>query len=131
MTPGEAILSPSSRTRSAISGWPALLGLLRNLMLSDKLSTLVRRVGLRSFPTEPERRQEDHKTTEPLKGHSLDVKIDRAELRERYRSYLGGHYLSLHITVVSVVLAAAGLAAASLIARPIGTHYEQLLLWLL
>jgi hypothetical protein len=65
----------------------------------------------------------------PLKTRSLDAKIDRAVLRERNKSYLSGHYLSLHITVVSVVLAAAGAAAASLIARPVGTHYELFVLW--
>jgi len=64
-------------------------------------------------------------------GDSLDVKIDRVELRERYKTYLGGHYLSLHITVVSVVLAAAGVAAASLITRPMGADHQLLVLWLL
>ena len=65
------------------------------------------------------------------KGDSLDAKIDGVELRERYKAYLGGHYLSLHITVVSVVLAAAGVAAASLITRPMGADHQLLVLWLL
>jgi hypothetical protein len=64
-------------------------------------------------------------------GDSLDAKIDRVELRERYKAYLAGHYLSLHITVVSVVLAAAGVAAASLITRPMGADHQLLVLWLL
>lgn len=63
--------------------------------------------------------------------NSLDAKINRAELDERYKTYLSAHYLSLHITVVSVVLAAAGAAAASLIARRVGSHYELFVLWLL
>jgi hypothetical protein len=64
-------------------------------------------------------------------GDSLEAKIDRIELRERYKAYLAGHYLSLHITVVSVVLAAAGVAAASLITRPMNADHQLLVLWLL
>jgi membrane-associated HD superfamily phosphohydrolase len=67
----------------------------------------------------------------PPEIHSLEERIDRAELRERYKTYLSAHYLSLHITVVSVVLAAAGVAAASLITRHVGSHSELFLLWLL
>jgi len=62
---------------------------------------------------------------------SSDAEINMVELRERYKAYLGGHYLSLHVTVVSVVLAAAGVAAASLITRPMGAGHQLLLLWLL
>lgn len=62
---------------------------------------------------------------------SLDAQIDRTELRERYKTYLVGHYLSLHVTVVSVVLAAAGLAAASLVAQPIGRDHQLWILWVL
>lgn len=72
----------------------------------------------------------DH-TAHSAEAHSLDAKIDRAELRERYKTYLVGHYLSLHITVVSVVLAAGGLAAASLISRPAGQDNDLLILWVL
>ena len=60
--------------------------------------------------------------------HSIDAEIDRAELKERYKAYLVGHYPSLHITVVSVVLAAAGVAAASLISQPMGTDHQLLVL---
>jgi hypothetical protein len=67
----------------------------------------------------------------PPETHSLDAKINRVELRERYKTYLSAHYLNLHITVVSVVLAAAGVAAASLITRPVGSHHELFVLWLL
>jgi hypothetical protein len=63
--------------------------------------------------------------------HLLDVKIDRTELRDRYKTYLVAHYLSCHITVVSVVLAIAGVAAASLITRPMGADHQLLVLWLL
>jgi hypothetical protein len=61
----------------------------------------------------------------------LDDHIDRAEIRERYKSYLANHYLGLHITVVSVVLALAGAAAASLVTRHMGAHHQLLVLWLL
>jgi hypothetical protein len=61
----------------------------------------------------------------------LDDHIDRAEIRERYKSYLANHYLGLHITVVSVVLALAGAAAASLAARHMGANHQLLVLWLL
>lgn len=72
-----------------------------------------------------------HHSTHPTKSHVLDAKINRVELRERYKTYLSSHYLSLHITVVSVVLAAAGVAAASLMTRPMGANHELLVLWLL
>lgn len=45
------------------------------------------------------------------------AEIDVQQFRERLRDYLMGHYLGLHITVVIVILAVAGLAAASLIGR--------------
>jgi hypothetical protein len=60
-----------------------------------------------------------------------EAKLDRIELRERYKAYLAGHYLSLHITVVSVVLASAGAAAASLIPRLIDDEHQLLVLGLL
>jgi hypothetical protein len=65
------------------------------------------------------------------KVSSLDAKIGETELRERYKAYLGSHYLGLHITVVSVVLAVAGVAAANLITRPMGADHQLLVLWLL
>jgi hypothetical protein len=72
-----------------------------------------------------------HHASHPSGDRLLDAQIDRAELRARYKTYLTGHYLSLHITVVSVVLAVAGLAAAGLVGRGMGPHYQLLVLWLL
>jgi hypothetical protein len=43
-------------------------------------------------------------------------RLGRSEIAARYGSYLTSHYLDLHVTVVSVALGVAGLAAASLIA---------------
>jgi hypothetical protein len=62
---------------------------------------------------------------------TLDAEIDKVQLRERYKTYLTGHYLSLHITVVSVVLASAGVALASLVTRPMGADHQLLVLLLL
>ena len=42
------------------------------------------------------------------------VDVDEDLLRERSKTYIVDHYTGLHNTVVSVVLAAAGLSAASL-----------------
>jgi hypothetical protein len=44
----------------------------------------------------------------------LAVDVDQDLLRQRFESYIVDHYTGLHNTVVSVVLAVAGLAAASL-----------------
>jgi len=62
---------------------------------------------------------------------SVDVEIDLLELRRRSRDYLVGHYLGLHITVVSVALGLAGAAAASLITRHSIPTVDLVLLWLL
>src|SRR5258707_12142363 len=64
------------------------------------------------------------------KIHWMPKSIE-SSLESVTKAYLGGHYLSLHITVVSVVLAAAGVAAASLITRPMGADHQLLVLWLL
>lgn len=59
------------------------------------------------------------------------AEIDLPELRRRSRDYLMGHYLGLHITVVSVALALAGGAAASLMTRHSISAADLILLWLL
>lgn len=53
-------------------------------------------------------------------GPELPADVDQDLLRQRFESYIVDHYTSLHNTVVSVVLAVAGLAAASLA----GSHAE-------
>jgi hypothetical protein len=73
----------------------------------------------------------EHRDIDPRRIRSPEPKIDITELRGRYKAYLGSHYLGLHITVVSVVLAVAGVAAASLITRPMGPDYDLIDLWLL
>src|SRR5258707_3363647 len=64
------------------------------------------------------------------KIHWMPKSIE-SSLESVTKAYLGGHYLSLHITVVSVVLAAPGVAAASLITRPMGADHQLPVLWLL
>lgn len=61
----------------------------------------------------------------------MDAEIDVQELRERLKANLVDHYLGLHITVVSVALAMAGVAAASLITRPSSSGAYYVLPWLL
>jgi hypothetical protein len=56
-------------------------------------------------------------------GHDL--------LRERFESYIVDHYIGLHNTVVSVVLAVAGLAAASLAGSHTQYGGSYPLLWML
>lgn len=57
--------------------------------------------------------------------------LDLDKVRERRHSYLGDHYLGLHVTIVSIALATAGAAAASLIARPANPDGSFVELWLL
>jgi hypothetical protein len=48
------------------------------------------------------------------KGSELAADVDQELLHRRFESYIVDHYTGLHNTVISVVLAVAGLAAASL-----------------
>jgi hypothetical protein len=64
----------------------------------------------------------------PIGGLGL---VTRVELAGRYSSYLTTHYLGLHVTVVSVALGVAGLAAASLVAASDDLGRAALLYWLL
>lgn len=66
-----------------------------------------------------------------LVAEAVPAEIDLPQLRQRSRDYLVGHYLGLHITVVSVSLALAGGAAASLMTRPSDTAADLVQLWLL
>ena len=68
---------------------------------------------------------------DPSVAASTPSEIGLPELRRRSRDYLMGHYLGLHITVVSVALALSGGAAASLIARQSISAEDLGLLWLL
>ena len=77
----------------------------------------------------PSFNQQDNKPDH--KSRLLEARIDYPEIRDRYKSYLVTHYLGLHITVVSVTLAVAGVAAASLITQPMGADHQLLILWLL
>lgn len=65
-------------------------------------------------------------------GEGPDKAIDEVTgetLRRRYDSYLIDHYLSLHVTIVSVTLAVAGISAAALLAPSAQHGKYQLLLW--
>src|ERR1039457_5117709 len=64
-------------------------------------------------------------------SHPGDTKISVTEVDVRYRTYLMTHYLGLHITIVSVALAVAGVAAATLIGRHTGSPLELATLWIL
>ena len=56
-------------------------------------------------------------------------KITKESLRQRYDSYLTEHYLSVHVTIVSVALAVAGLDAAALVAPSMPLGGYRVLLW--
>jgi hypothetical protein len=59
--------------------------------------------------------------------------IDKGRLRQRQDMYLVNHYMGIHVTIVSVALGVAGVAAASLLAtKNVGVHLHLLLglLWL-
>ena len=63
-------------------------------------------------------------------------RVRRSELttesiRQRYDSYLTDHYLSVHVTIVSVALAVAGLGAAALLtsSEPGGFQLLSWALW--
>ncbi|MFD3399240.1 hypothetical protein ACFWUU_01105 [Kribbella sp. NPDC058693] len=64
----------------------------------------------------------------PIVGHS---QVTREELAGRYGTYLTTHYLGLHVTVISVALGVAGLAAASLVAASQNLSNGVLLNWML
>lgn len=53
-------------------------------------------------------------TSDHRKGPELAADVDQDLLRQRSESYIVDHYTGLHNTVISVVLAVAGLAAANL-----------------
>lgn len=74
------------------------------------------------------RRSSAHRVAGQRRAERRD-EITRESLRQRYDSYLINHYLSVHVTIVSVVLAVAGVDAAALLAplTPLGTY--QPLLW--
>lgn len=57
--------------------------------------------------------------------------VDRDRLRTRYDMYPANHYLGLHNVVVSLALAVAGLAAASLLGLPESYRSYVPLLWLM
>jgi hypothetical protein len=56
---------------------------------------------------------------------------DKYSMVERLDSYFFNHYVGLHSTVVSVEMAVAGLAAASLLGTSKIYHGDYVLLWLL
>jgi hypothetical protein len=63
----------------------------------------------------------------------LTADVNQDLLRQRFETYIVDHYLGLHNTVISVVLAVAGLAAASLAgwhARLGGSYPLLWMLWL-
>jgi hypothetical protein len=47
--------------------------------------------------------------------HAQALRVTKADLHDRMSTYLINHYLALHVTVVSVALGVAGIAAASLV----------------
>jgi hypothetical protein len=53
------------------------------------------------------------------------------EVRERYRTYLVTHYLGLHITLVSVALAVAGVTAGTLLSRHVRSPLDLAVLWVM
>ncbi|WP_157979533.1 hypothetical protein [Kribbella monticola] len=57
--------------------------------------------------------------------------VSRSEIASRYGSYLTSHYLDLHVTVVSVALGVAGLAAASLLAGTADLHGWAFVYWMM
>ena len=57
--------------------------------------------------------------------------LDRGKIRARQSEYLVEHYLGLHVIVVSVALAMAGVSAASLITRPVSLGASLALLGIL
>src|ERR1022692_1468980 len=57
--------------------------------------------------------------------------ISRSRLEERQDEVMTNHYLSLEVTVVSIALGIAGVAAAGLITRPANFGANAALLWLL
>jgi len=61
----------------------------------------------------------------------MNSRVTRRDLVERQQANLVNHYLSLEVTVVSVALAIAGFAAASLITDPITRGAGLAVLWLL
>jgi hypothetical protein len=59
------------------------------------------------------------------------IETDKAQLRARQDTYLTNHYVNLHNMVVSVALAVAGVAAASLLGLPPTFHAFAPLLWMM
>lgn len=59
------------------------------------------------------------------------TETDVARLRGKHESYLTDHYVGLHNMVVSVALAVAGVAAASLLGLPSPFHAFAVLLWMM
>ena len=61
----------------------------------------------------------------------MNEKLGMNWLRKRQDSFLADHYLGMHVTIISLALATAGVAAASLITRPENSPAHLALLWLL
>lgn len=61
----------------------------------------------------------------------MNEKLDTNWLRKRQDSFLTDHYLGMHVTIISLALAAAGVAAANLITSPVSSSTQLWLLWLL
>jgi hypothetical protein len=59
------------------------------------------------------------------------IDTDKARLRARQDTYLTNHYVGLHNMVVSVALAVAGVAAASLLGLPPAFHGFAPLMWMM
>lgn len=61
----------------------------------------------------------------------VTIETDKARLRARQDTYLANHYVGLHNMAVSVALAVAGVAAASLLGLPPAFHAFATLLWMM
>lgn len=61
----------------------------------------------------------------------ISTETDKSRLRARQDSYLANHYVGLHNMVVSVALAVAGVAAASLVGLPAAFRAYAPLLWIM
>jgi hypothetical protein len=65
------------------------------------------------------------------RAEMVTIEMDKARLRARQDTYLTNHYVGLHNMVVSVALAVAGVAAASLLGLPPAFRAFESLLWMM
>jgi hypothetical protein len=125
LTMSDSVWARPQLPAAYVVAWSSLLLPLGVLVLA------MRALALDRAATSDARPESAYTPSDHRKGPALTADVDQNLLRQRFETYSVDHYTGLHNTVVSVVLAVAGLSAASLAGSHAQYGRSYPLLWML